>query len=64
MMESIDLNAPDYHATAMDVKELTERILHLEDLFLYHIHHVNDILGVTGTPRKRIEFTEPLESRR
>ena len=63
-MESIDPNAPDYYANIYDIKELTERLLNLEELFLYHIHNVNDMLGVTGTPRKRRDFTEPLENKK
>lgn len=60
-MESIDPAAPDIYVEVRTVEELEKKIDHLAELFLYHIHSVNDMLGVTSTPRRRIDFTEPLE---
>jgi hypothetical protein len=63
-MGSEDTQAPDPYLTHYDMRNLKERIEHLEKLYLYHIHYVNDILGVTGGPEQFTNVIEQLKRER
>ena len=51
-MESLDHNASYWTPDSSKIKELEERIDMLEQLYILHIHDVNEILGVTDIPRR------------